>query len=239
MRAVASKLRPPVDIGTSPYDAAPASASIPAVNKQQVYRHRASHQQSGSASLYGTAMFAAAFFLGYLPGILTGRDTAGSGSLLAAYYMDKQNFASWGQVFEDLYAGAFLQATLVLLFGFCALGMLLLSVLFALKGMYLGYCAAAVFAQSGAKGLLIHWLLTCLPDLSIVFLLFFLAACAAALCRSLLRVAFGTAGRGAAQASLYSQAKALVLRYIAVLALGALFCALGSGSAVFLAAILL
>lgn len=182
-----------------------------------------------------------AFLLGYLPGILLGRGGTAAGAALAAYYMDKQSFAAFGPVFLDLFAGAFLQSTIVLLCGFCALGAVPLAALFAVKGTYLGFCAANVFAAGGAKGLVAHWLITCLPDLGLLLLLFSLTVCAGPLCAALLRTALG----GAAPVGILNSAspaaltRTLLWRYGLVLAASAACCALGAGSAVFFAAILL
>lgn len=178
------------------------------------------------------------FLLGYLPGILLGRGGTAVGTALAAHFMDRQSFAAFGPVFADLFAGAFLQCTLVLLCGFCALGAVPLAALFALKGVYLGFCAANVFASGGAKGLVAHWLITLLPDLGLLLLLFALTVCAGPVCAALLRSVLGAGPLpGAPGAAVLT--KALLLRYALVLAGSAVCCALGAGSAVFFAGVLL
>lgn len=176
------------------------------------------------------------FLLGYLPGILAGRGGLPLGQALAAFYMDRQSFAAFGPVFVDMLAGAFLQCTLVLLGGFCALGWAVMAAVFALKGAYLGFCAASVFAAGGARALVVHWLLNCLPDLAVLMLLFSLALCAEPLSTALLRAAFGGGDRFGSTAAL---SRALLVRYLIVLAAGAGCCALGAWSAVFFAAALL
>lgn len=179
-----------------------------------------------------------AFLLGYLPGILLGRGGTAAGAALAARYMDRQCFAAFGPVFTDLFAGAFLQSTLVLLCGFCALGALTLTALFALKGTWLGFCAANVFAAGGARALVAHWLISCLPDLGILLLLFALTLRAGPLCGALLRTVLGgTPPAGSLSAAALT--RSLLWRYGLVLAGSAVCCALGAGSAVFFAGILL
>ena len=178
------------------------------------------------------------FLLGYLPGILLGRGGTAAGTVLAAHFMDRQAFASFGPVFADLFAGAFLQCTLVLLCGFCALGAVPLAALFALKGCYLGFCAASVFAAGGAKALVAHWLITLLPDICLLLLLFALTVCAGPVCTALLHSVLG-AGPLPGAPGAAALTKALLLRYVLVLAGSAVCCALGGGSAVFFAGILL
>lgn len=175
----------------------------------------------------------AALLAGYLPGILAGRsctDTA-----LAAYYMDKQNFTAIGNVFGNCFASAFLQATLLLLCGLCCLGVGLQLAFFALRGAYLGFCAASVFAVGGARALLVHWLLTCLPDIGVLLLLAALATRAMPVSNALLHTTFG----GGAQPGLYSAAKMLALWYLGTALVAAAVCALGAWGTVFLAGLLL
>ena len=178
------------------------------------------------------------FLLGYMPGMLLGRGGTAVGAALAAHCMDKQSFAAFGPVFADLFAGAFLQCTLVLLCGFCALGAVPLAALFAIKGAWLGFSAANVFAAGGAKGLVAHWLITCLPDLGVLLLLFALTLCAGPLSAALLRSVAG-GGPVTGSAGTVILARTLLLRYALVLGGSAVCCALGAGSAVFFAGALL
>lgn len=199
--------------------------------------HKAAQNAAPGEMQLGAACVTA-FLLGYLPGILLGRDGTSAGAALAARCMDKQSFAAFGPVFTDLFAGAFLQSTLVLLCGFCALGAVTLTALFALKGMWLGFCAANVFAAGGARALVAHWLISCLPDMAVLLLLFALTLRAEPLCGALLRTALG----GAQPASSMSPAaltRSLLWRYGLVLAGSAACCALGAMSAVFFAGVLL
>ena len=99
---------------------------------------------------------------------------------LAAYYSQAEHFAHWTQVFADLYSGAFLQCTIVFLCGFSALGPGLIGLFLAGKGVMLGLCAAGVYSNGGAHGLVVYWLLTCLSDLILLVLLLWLALSAQA-----------------------------------------------------------
>lgn len=200
----------------------------------QVYRRAA--PPSGGRALRPLLAFGLVFAIGYIPGVLAGRSGGFGVSALAEHYMDRQTFAAFGTVFADWFAAGFLQATLILLCGFCALGPGLLAAFFALKGMYLGYCAASVYADGGAKGLAAHWLLTALPSLGVLGALLALAAAALPLSFALLCSAFGE--RQPAE-GLYSRSRTLILRYALTVAETALCCGLGGIVAVFLADILL
>lgn len=197
-----------------------------------------SMQNTAPDEIHLGAVCVTVFLLGYLPGIWLGRGGTAAGSVLAAQYMDKQSFAAFGPVFVDLLAGAFLQSTLVLLCGTCALGMLPLVLLFAIKGGWLGFCAANVYAAGGAGALVAHWLITCLPDLAVLLLLFSLVLRAGPLCRALLHTVLGGA-RPAGSCSVTALARTLLWQYGLVLAGSAVCCALGAWSAVFFAGVLL
>lgn len=181
--------------------------------------------------------FAAAFLLGYLPGILAGR--AGRlplGSELAAYYMDGQRFASFGPVLASLFGTAFLQLTLTMLCGFSAIGMPALALLFLLRGAFLGLGASSVFVQGGAKALVIHWLLSFLPELTLLLLALWLSGYAAQLAGGLFREVFGG---GAARNALFAAARRVLVRYFVVLLASGVICLLGAGLAVLFAGVLL
>ena len=185
-----------------------------------------------------TAMgFAAAFLMGYLPGIWLGR----SGSLalaqqLAAWYMDKQNYALFSAVLVDLLSAAALQMTLILLCGLSAAGVPLLSLLFVVRGLFLGLCASSVFAQGGARSLVIYWLMSCLPDLAPLVTELWLSMYAAALAGGLFQEVFGS---GAPRGALTGGVRRLFLRYIVGIFAAVLFCLIGSGLDVLLASVLL
>lgn len=211
-------------------------AEQPAIVHHATYQRPTPRKGGAAKDIRPWVGFGFAFLLGYLPGITLGRGAGFGVSILAEHYMDKQTFADFGAVFTDLFAGAFLQATILLLCGFCALGLGLMTAFFALKGMYLGFCAASVFAVGGAKSLVIHWLLTCLPDIGLLLVMLSLAACGAPLSFCLLRTALGSS---TSPGNTYALSRACVLRYLLAVAIAALCCGLGAGTAVFLADILL
>ena len=141
---------------------------------------------------------AAAFLAGYLPGMGLGRggDTPW-GQQLAAYYLDISQFSTWLPVFTDQIAAAFLQLMLVVLCGFSSFGQGLLPLLFAGRGCFLGVCAANVASAAGAKGIVTYWLLSCLPDLSVLLIGLWLSGHALVLSRGLFQDVFlGGAPRG-------------------------------------------
>lgn len=204
-------------------------------------REKAPHRPAPphQAGRYGAAPwgFAAAFLLGYLPGILAGRaGLLALGGELAAYYMDGQRFAVFGSALAALYAAAFLQLTLTMLCGFSALGVPLLAGGFLLRGGFLGLGAASVFAEGGAKALVIHWLLTFLPELALLLLALWLAGCAAGLAGWLYRDTFCG---GVARNALSASARRLLIRYGAALGMSLIVCLVGSGLDILFAGVLL
>lgn len=181
--------------------------------------------------------FAVAFLLGYLPGILAGR--AGLlplGSELAAYYMDGQRFAAFGTVLAALYSAAFLQITFTMLCGFSALGMPFLAMLFLVRGAFLGLGASSVFAQGGARALVVHWLLTFLPELTLLLLTLWLSGYAAQAAGGLFKDTFGG---GTARNALAAAARRLLIRYVIGLAVSFFLCLLGAGLDILFAGVLL
>ena len=93
-----------------------------------------------------------------------------------------------------------LQLILVLLCGFCVWGVGLLALLFAARGLFLGYCAASVAAQSGASALLRYRLDTLLSDVGTLLLCLWLAGWAVRLAMELFRACAGVLrGRHRAQ----------------------------------------
>ena len=179
----------------------------------------------------------AVFLAGYLGGILLCREQVPSiGRLLADYYMDKQNFAGFLPVFRAQLAGYFLQVLFLLLGGSSLAGFTLLPSFFAAKGAVLGVCAASVLAQAGTRGLVIYWLLCCLPDLAMLLLLLWVAQAGWTLGAALLQnVLDGSAVRGALKA----KAQILLLRTLLAVIVGGCIAALGSGAAVLFASVLL
>lgn len=181
--------------------------------------------------------FAALFLAGYVAGILLCRGSIPAvGQILADYYTDKQNFAAFVSTFAAQFSSVFLSASVVALCGTSALGPALMALFFAGKGTLLGLCAAAVYVQSGNRGLVIYWLLTFLFDMAALLLLLWLSEAACRFSCALLRaVRQGSAIRGV----LWIQAKDLAFRYLITLALAAACSVLGAGSAVLFAGVLL
>lgn len=181
------------------------------------------------------AAFGALFFLGYLFGILKGRlGDSDFGAALAAYYMDGDHFSVVGTLFFDLYSGAFLQAVLVLVCGFSAMGTALLGGYFCLRGAVMGLCAASVFVQGGTRALVVHWMLTCLPDLGVFLVMLWLACQANACALALLRgMSYGGHLRQA------PPLRAMLVRFLVSLLLAAGICLLGAASGVVFAGVLL
>ena len=86
---------------------------------------------------------------------------------------------------------------LVVLCGFSSFGQGLLLLLFAGRGCFLGFCAANVASAAGAKGIVTYWLLSCLPDLSVLLIGLWLSGHALVLSRGLFQDVFlGGAPRG-------------------------------------------
>lgn len=179
----------------------------------------------------------ALFLLGYLAGILLGREqTPAFGAALAQYHLDKQNYLSFAAVFASSFSALFVQAGLILLCGTNALGALLLAVFFVCKGMLLGIEAVAVLQLADARGLVVYWLLTALPNAVALILLLWLAVNAATLAASLFRTVLnGTGTHGALGRSI----RTLMLRYIITLCIGAACLAFGAAAAKLFAEILL
>jgi len=120
----------------------------PAVERP--HREHTPQTESGAALAFGVI-----FLAGYLPGIWLGRSgTTPLGQQLAAYYTSRPEGTSLAAAFGAQLAVSLLQLILVLLCGFCVWGVGLLALLFAARGLFLGYCAASVAAQSGASALL-------------------------------------------------------------------------------------
>ena len=181
--------------------------------------------------------FALLFFGGYSVGLMLGRlKMPQFGTDFAQYYLDRQNFTAFGTVFATLFTAAFAQLTFLVLSGFCALGMGLLVLFFALKGALLGLCTAALFAAGGAKGLVIYWLLTWLPEIALLLLTLYQAACAAGVCGGVFHIAMGNS---MPHYGIVSEVRTCLKSYIATSFLSVLFCGLGAGAALFFAAVLL
>lgn len=181
--------------------------------------------------------FAAAFFLGYLPGIWLGRgEVLEIGAQLAGWYLDKQSYPAFGPVLANLAANAILQVTILFLCGLSAAGVPLLALFFTGRGCFMGLCAGSVFALGGAKSLVVYWLMHCLPDLGVLASEMWMALYATTLSGGLFQEVFGS---GAPRGMISGGMRRLFIRYIVSFLLVLLFCVLGAGLDVLLAAILL
>ncbi len=168
--------------------------------------------------------FGAAFLAGYLPGILLGRGgTSALGRELAVYYTKSPETATFAAAFGARFSVSFLQLCAVFLCGLCVCGVGLLAVLFAARGVFLGYCAASVAAINGAAGILQYRLNTALSDMTTLFLCLWLAGHAARLAAEL----FG-AMRGRPTRETPTAARRLAVRFAAAVALSAVFGAVGA-----------
>ena len=196
----------------------------PAVERP--HREHTPQTESGAALAFGVI-----FLAGYLPGIWLGRSgTTPLGQQLAAYYTSRPEGTSLAAAFGAQLAVSLLQLTLVLLCGFCVWGVGLLALLFAARGLFLGYCAASVAAQSGASALLRYRLDTLLSDVGTLLsdvgtllLCLWLAGWAVRLAMELFRAVRGRAARETP-----GTARRLAVRFAAALALSAAFAAVGA-----------
>lgn len=213
MRAASSPLRRP---------AAPGPAAI---------------IRNAACCVWAAPGFAAAFFLGYLPGIWLGRgEVLEIGAQLAGWYLDKQSYPAFGPVLANLAANAILQVTILFLCGLSAAGVPLLALFFTGRGCFMGLCAGSVFALGGAKSLVVYWLMHCLPDLGVLAAEMWMALYATTLSGGLFQEVFGS---GAPRGMISGGMRRLFIRYIVSFLLVLLFCVLGAGLDILLAAILL
>ena len=187
---------------------------------ERPHREHTPQTESGAALAFGVI-----FLAGYLPGIWLGRSgTTPLGQQLAAYYnTSRPEGTSLAAAFGAQLTVSFLQLILVLLCGFCVWGVGLLALLFAARGMFLGFCAASVAAQSGASALLRYRLDTLLSDVGTLLLCLWLAGWAVRLAAELFRAVRGRAARETP-----GTARRLAVRFAAALALSAAFAAVGA-----------
>ena len=172
---------------------------------------------SGAVWLFGTM-----FLAGYLPGIWLGRGGVSAlGQQLAAYYTKSPENAAFAAIFGTEFSVSFLQLTAVFLCGFCVLGVGLLALLFAARGVFLGYCAASVAAVNGAAGLVQYRLATIGSDAATLFFCLWLAGWSARLAGELLNVICGRATRETP-----GTLRRLAVRFGAALVLSAVFSAI-------------
>ena len=179
----------------------------------------------------------AACLAGYPLGIWLGRaGTDEAARYWTGYLLAADTYTGWGHVMVQVLPGAFLQLLAVYGCGYCAMGMGLLPLLFALRSGGLGYCAAAVYLEKGAKALLTYRLLMGAAELGTLVLCLWLAQYAGRLSIGLYQSVFcGGAPRGRLQAD----ARSLTLRFGAACLLSIMICGIGAFTAVFIAGILL
>lgn len=181
-------------------------------------------------------LFGALFLAGYLGGVLKGRTGQSElGNQLALYYQTAEHFSAFIPLFLDLFGSAFLQATLVLACGFSAVGSGFLCLYFVARGAVMGLCAASVFVQGGTKGLVVHWMLTCLPDLSVFLVMLWLATQAHRCAGEMLRGLLGNSSH----LRQTPPVRNLLFRFMTALFLCAAFCIVGAASGVLFAGVLL
>lgn len=179
-------------------------------------RECAGTAHSGAVWLFGTM-----FLAGYLPGIWLGRGGVSAlGQQLAAYYTKSPENAAFTAIFGTEFSVSFLQLTAVFLCGFCVLGVGLLALLFAARGVFLGYCAASVAAVNGAAGLVQYRLATIVSDAASLFFCLWLAGWSARLAGELFNAVCGHATRETP-----GTLRRLAVRFGAALVLSAVFSA--------------
>lgn len=182
-------------------------------------RECAETAHSGAVWLFGTM-----FLAGYLPGIWLGRGGVSAlGQQLAAYYTKSPENAAFAAIFGTEFSVSFLQLTAVFLCGFCVLGVGLLALLFAARGVFLGYCAASVAAVNGAAGLVQYRLETIVSDAATLFFCLWLAGWSARLAGELFNAVCGRATRETP-----GTLRRLAVRFGAALVLSAVFSAVGT-----------
>lgn len=202
----------------------------PVWRRKQEKRLRPARSSERVYSMGPVLLCAAAFLVGYLPGILAGRggETV-LGQQLADYYMDTGHFSSWSSAFANQMASSFVQLFLLTLCGFSALGTGALVLFFAAKGIFMGFCAANLVALGGGRALLIYWTLSCLPNIVLLFWELWLAGYAAQLSHGLFQSIFlGGAPRGQLEAA----ARRMGVRCCVALLASGIFHALCSGVSV-------
>lgn len=182
-------------------------------------RECAETAHSGAVWLFGTM-----FLAGYLPGIWLGRGGVSAlGQQLAAYYTKSPENAAFAAIFGTEFSVSFLQLTAVFLCGFCVLGVGLLALLFAARGVFLGYCAASVAAVNGAAGLVQYRLATIVSDAATLFFCLWLAGWSARLAGELFNAVCGRATRETP-----GTLRRLAVRFGTALVLSAVFSAVGT-----------
>lgn len=175
-------------------------------------------------------LFAILFLLGYVPGIVLGRlDSNTLGSVLASYYSDLSCLVSGPSLFLAQISAAFLQLLFVTLCGFSAFGTGGLTVFFLARGAFLGYCASNLFVQEGFDAFWGYWRVTCLPNLTTLFLCLWLSGYAVQISRNLFQSAFlGGAPRGQMSANARRFGVRCALAVLLSIAFSIVFCGMVS-----------
>lgn len=181
----------------------PPRARLPVWKKKNTNRLRPAADSERIQRMGPVLLCAAAFLLGYLPGIFAGRGgQTVLGQQLANYYMESERFSAWGTSFFNQMASSFAQLFLVALCGLSVLGTGLLITFFGAKGIFMGFCAANVVAAGGGGALAAYWANSCLSNLSLLFLALWLAGFASQLSHRLFQSVFwGGAPRGQLEAA--------------------------------------
>lgn len=177
------------------------------------------------------------FLLGYLPGIWLGRTGIWEpGSQLAAYYLAKSSYSTVLAVWQWQFSAAFLQLAVLYLCSFSALGCWFFLILFFLRGGFLGLCAACVLAAEESRGLVCYWLLSSLPNLTVLFAGLWLAGYGATMSNGLFQCIFSG---GAARGQLAVAFRRLTMRFLLCLLLAGAVSLINGWLSVFLAGVLL
>ena len=159
-----------------------------------------------------------------------------SGSQLAAYYLSKSSYSTVFSVWQWQFSAAFLQLAALYLCSFSALGCFFFPILFFLRGGFLGLCAACVLAAGESRGLVCYWLLSSLPNLSVLFAGLWLSGYSAAISNGLFRCVFSG---GAARGQLAGAFRRLTIRFLFCLLLAGTVNLVNGWLSVFLAGVLL
>ena len=177
--------------------------------------------QTDRAGIGSKMWFGAAFLAGYLPGIWFGRNgTSALGQQLAAYYAKSPESTTFAASFGGEFAVNFLQLSAVCLCGFCVWGIGLLVLLFAVRGMFLGFGAASAAAVNGVQGVVRYRTLTAFSDITTLLLCLWLAGWAAQLATELFRAVRGRPAR-----EMTGTMRRVLVRYVASLGLSVIFSA--------------
>lgn len=219
-----------------------AQPARPTISPRSLRLHQASPRTlqapMAAASLHYLPFGCACLFLaGYLPGIWLGRAGAWEpGSQLAAYYLAKSSYSTVMVVWQWQFSAAFLQLIALYLSSFSALGCFFFPLLFFSRGVFLGLCAACVLAAGESRGLICYWLLSSLPNLSVLFSGLWLSGYGSQLSAGLFRCVFsGAPARGQLQAAF----RRITIRFFLCLLAAGLTSLANGWLSIFLAGVLL